>query len=137
MVCAAGVAGDAVVCDPWIGGAWAFAAQRAVCRRRPNLGSVTAVATGALRRLRVLSRRRGFGADGRTIRHGFRLAMPSCRSSGEGRLTSGWIAMFHRTCAPDPSPCESDRSTWVRGGVSATLASRPPAGASGAVRASG
>ena len=29
MVCAAGVAGDAMVCDPGIVGAWSFATQRA------------------------------------------------------------------------------------------------------------
>jgi hypothetical protein len=54
VICAAGVAGDAVIRHPWIGGAWAFAAQRALCSRRPNLGSVTAVATCAPGWLRML-----------------------------------------------------------------------------------
>lgn len=43
MVCAAGVAGDAVVCDPWIVGAWAVATQRADRGCRSDLGRVAAV----------------------------------------------------------------------------------------------
>jgi hypothetical protein len=43
VVCTAGVPGDAMVCDPWIVGAWPLATQRADRGCRSDLGCVGVV----------------------------------------------------------------------------------------------
>jgi hypothetical protein len=53
VVCAAGVAGDAMVCDPGIVVAWAFATQRAARGGCSDFGGVTSVGAAAFGWFRV------------------------------------------------------------------------------------